>query len=68
MRLELLESLWGVVDEGESSGLSTTELSAETEDVDLVLVGLVKLSKLGAELVLGDVGAVWVKDVTVMRC
>ena len=66
--LELLEGLWGVVDEGESSGLSTTELSAETEDVDLVLVGLVKLSKLCTEIVLGDVGAVWVKDVTIMKC
>ena len=65
--LELLEGLWGVVDEGESSGLSTTELSAETEDVDLVLVGLVKLSKLCTEIVLGDVGAVWVEDVTIMQ-
>jgi hypothetical protein len=65
--LELLEGLWGVVDEGETSGLATTELGAETEDVDLVLVGLVKLSKLGTELVLGDVGTVWVEDVTMSQ-
>lgn len=61
--LELLEGLWGIVDEGETGSLATTELSLETENVDLVLAGLVQLSELGAELVLGDVGAVWVEDV-----
>ena len=63
--LELLHRLGAVVDEGEASGLSTTVLGAETEDGDLVLVGLVELGELGAELILGDVGTVGVEDVTV---
>lgn len=64
MGLELLHGLVGVVDEGETSGLSTTVLRAEAEDVDLVLGSLVKLSELLAELILGNVGAVGVEDVT----
>lgn len=63
--LELLHRLGAVVDEGEASGLATTVLGAETEDGDLVLVGLVELGELGAELILGDVGTVGVEDVTV---
>lgn len=65
--LELLHGLGGVVDEGEASGLATTELGAETEDGDLVLGGLVELGELLAELILGDVGAVGVEDVTARR-
>lgn len=65
MWLELGEGLWGVVDEGESSGLATTELGLESENVDLLLGALVELSELSAEVVLGDVGTVWVQDVTV---
>lgn len=63
--LELLKGFWGIVDEGETGSLSTTELGLETEDVYLVLVGLVELSELLSELILGDVGSVWVEDVTV---
>lgn len=63
--LELLHGLGGVVDESEASGLATTVLGAETEDRDLVLVGLVELCELGAQLILGDVGTVGVEDVTV---
>lgn len=63
--LELLHGLGAVVDEGEASGLATTVLGAETEDGDLVLVGLVQLGELGAELILGDVRAVGVEDVPV---
>ena len=63
--LELLHRLGAVVDEGEASGLATTVLGAETEDGDLVLVGLVQLGELLAELILGDVRAVGVQDVTV---
>ena len=62
--LELLHGLVGVVDEGEASGLAATELGAETEDGDLVLVGLVELGELLAELILGDVGTVGVEDIT----
>jgi hypothetical protein len=39
-------------------------LSLETENVDLVLSGLVEFGKLAPELVLGDVGAVGVEDIT----
>ena len=64
--LELLEGLWGIVNEGEAGGLAATVLGLETEDVDLVLGALVQLSELATEVVLGDVGAVWVQDVTVV--
>lgn len=63
--LELLHGLVAVVDEGEAGALATTVLGAETEDGDLVLGSLVQLGQLGAELILGDVGAVGVEDVTV---
>ena len=63
--LELLQRLWGIVDESETSCLSTTELSSQTENIDLILVGLVQFGELGSEFVLGDVGAVGVEDITV---
>lgn len=63
--LELLQGLGGVVDQSEAGGLATTVLGAETEDGDLVLVGLVQVGQLLAELILGDVGAVGVEDVPV---
>lgn len=67
MWLELLEGLWGIVNEGEAGGLAATVLGLETEDVDLVLGALVQLSELATEVVLGHVGAVWVQDVTVVN-
>jgi len=65
LRLKLLHSLGGVIDESEASGLATTELCAEAKDGDLVLGGLVESGQLLAELVLGDVGAAGVQDITV---
>jgi hypothetical protein len=62
--LELLHGLGRVIDKGETSGLTTTEVGAETEDGDLVLLGLVEATELLAELLLGDVGAVGVEDIT----
>jgi hypothetical protein len=62
--LELLHGLGGVVDEGEAGALAATVLRPEAEDGDLVLAGLVQLAELAAELVLGDIGAVRVEDVT----
>lgn len=64
MGLELLHRLGGVVDQGEAGGLAATELSPETKDGNLVLLGLVHAGELVAELILGDVGAVRVEDVT----
>jgi len=58
--LKLLHRLVRVVDERKASGLATTILCPEAENGDLVLGSLVQLGKLGAELVLGDVGAVGV--------
>lgn len=63
--LELLHRLGRVVDEGEAGGLATTELGAQTEDGDLVLLSLVQATDLLAELLLGDVGTVGVQDVTI---
>ena len=64
VRLELLHGLGAVVDQGEAGGLSTTELRPQTEDIDLVLGGLVEGGQLLAELLLGDVGTAGVQDVT----
>jgi len=61
--LELLQGLWRIVYESETGCLSTTILSAETEDVDLILAGLVQLGEFATELFLGDVCAVWVEDI-----
>ena len=58
MWLEFLQRLGRIVDEGETGCLSTTILSLETENIDLVFAGLVYFGKLASELVLGDVGAV----------
>jgi len=58
MGLEFLQCLRRIVDESETSGLSATELCLETEDIDLVLVRLVKFGNLSTELLLGDVGTV----------
>lgn len=67
MRLELLHGLGGVVDKGEAGGLAATELGAQTEDGDLVLACLVETGELVTELILSNVGAVGVQDVTVKR-
>lgn len=63
-RLELLHGLGRVVDEGETGGLAATELGAETKDGDLLLGRLVHGAELLPELLLGDVGAARVEDVT----
>lgn len=65
LRLELLEGLVGLVDEGEAGAFAAAELRPEAEDGDLVLGGLVQLAELLPQLVLGDVGAVGVEDVAV---
>jgi hypothetical protein len=66
VRLEFLHGLWRVVEERETCALATTELSAETEDGHLVLRCLVELTELLAELILGDIGAGRVKNITVV--
>ena len=66
MGLKFLQRLWGIVDESETSCLSTTELSSQTENIDLILAGFVEFGKLGSEFVFGDVGAVGVEDITII--
>lgn len=66
MRLKFLHRLVRVVDERESGALAATILCPEAEDRDLVLVGFVDICEFLAELVFGNVGAVWVEDVTVL--
>ena len=56
--LELLHRLGAVVDEREARRLAATILGPEAEDRHGLLVGLVQLGELGAELVLGYIGAV----------
>lgn len=62
--LKLLHGLGGVVDQGKASGLATTELGSQAENLDLVLLGLVHAAELLAELLLGDVGTAGVQDIT----
>ena len=64
-RLEFLHRLVGVVDEREAGALATTILRAEAEDRDLVLGRLVELAEFAPQLVLADVCAAGVEDVTV---
>ena len=65
MGLELLQCLWRIVHQRETSCLSTTVLCLQTENVDLVLVGLVHFGELASEFILGDVGTVGVEDITI---
>jgi len=61
--LELLHGLDAIVDEGEARGLAAAVLGSHAEDVDLISSGFVDFSEFGAEIVLGDVGAIGVEDV-----
>lgn len=65
MGLKLLQSFGRIVDESETSCLSTTKLCLQTEYVDLVFAGLVEFGELASQLVFRDVGTVGVEDVTV---
>lgn len=40
-------------------------MCSHAKDIDLVSVGLVHFGKLCSQVVLGDVGSVWVEDVTI---
>jgi hypothetical protein len=61
--LELLHGLGGVVDQGETSRLTTTKLCPQTEDADLLGGSLVHGGKLLAEILLGNAGLAWVEDI-----
>lgn len=61
--LKLLGVSNGLVDQTETGRLSSTELGSESENGNSVLVGLVQLSQLLSQLILGDVSSVWVQNV-----
>jgi len=65
--LELLQGFFGVVNEGETGALATTELGAKAEDGYGILGRLVDFGELHAELIFGHVGFVWMEDVTIAR-
>lgn len=65
---ELLHRLGGVVDQSKAGALAATVVRPETEDGDIVLLGLVELGELATEFVLGDVGAVGVENVAGVGC
>ena len=58
----LLSRVKGIIDEGEASGSAATELSLETEDRNVLLLGLQGLSQLGLDVTLGDVGLLGVDE------
>ena len=60
---EFLHRLGRVVDKGKAGAFAATEVCLETEDGDIILLGLVELAELTTEFVLGNVGAVGVEDV-----
>lgn len=62
--LELLQGLNRVVDERESAGLATTEVSPQAEDADLLGGSLVQLGESLLEIGLCDAGVARVEDVT----
>ena len=55
MGLELLQTLDGVVDQSEASGLATSEMRAQTEHGNRPLVGFVEVSQLAAKVILRDI-------------
>ena len=67
MGLELLHRLVRVVDESKAGALAATVVRLETEDGNILLLGLVELAELTTEFVLGNVGAVGVEDVAACR-
>jgi hypothetical protein len=62
---EFLHCLGRVVDECKSSALPTTVVCPHAEDIDLVFVCLVRFREFAAELIFGNICAVWVEDITV---
>ena len=65
LRIVLLQGLGRIVDETKAGSLATTELGSQTEDGNLVLLGLVEGGELVSEFILGDVGSARVEDVTI---
>lgn len=58
-----LQRILAIVNQGESGGLSSSELGPESEDDDLVFGGLVHAGQLLPELILGYIGSGRVENV-----
>ena len=62
LAVELLSSVKRIIDEGEASGSATTELGLETENRNVLILGLEGLSKLALDVGLRDVGQLGVNQ------
>ena len=62
LAVELLSSVKRIVDESETSGSATTELGLETENRNVLILGLEGLSKLALDVSLRDVGQLGVNQ------
>ena len=62
LAVELLSSVKRIVDESEASGSATTELGLETENRNVLILGLEGLSKLALDVSLRDVGQLGVNQ------
>ena len=61
--LKLLQVGFRVINQGETSGLPTTKLSAETKCLDSLLGSFVERCKTGADFIFGEIGFGGVEDV-----
>ena len=62
LAVELLSSVKRIIDEGEAGGSATTELGLETENRNVLILGLEGLSKLALDVGLRDVGQLGVNQ------
>lgn len=65
MRFKFLQGFRGIIYESEASCFSTTKLCAKTENAELILACLIHLGQFATEIILGDIGAAGMEDVTV---
>ena len=65
---ELLEKIHVVVDQGESSGLTASEVSAESKTRDDISCSLVHLGQFLGNLLLGDCGASRMENIHNLKC
>ncbi len=62
LAVELLSSVKRIIDEGEAGRSATTELGLETENRNVLILGLEGLSKLALDVGLRDVGQLGVNQ------
>ena len=63
----LLSSVKRIIDKGEAGGSATTELSLETENRNVLLLGLEGLGQLGLDVGLRDVGLLGVDELNHLK-